>query len=142
MLSNTHVICPVSNKITHRVNRIQWGIANSFITFDEAVLHVITQSDFLSWNLQNFIYLMGLMTINCMKISFVLMFFCCISFFLWYKKCLSSQLSFSKQRENKFIYIYYFRLIYCIYFGNFANYNLFMKEVCPYCYFFGNFVDG
>ena len=30
----------------------------------EAVLQVITQSDFLSWDLQNFIYLMSLMTIS------------------------------------------------------------------------------
>ena len=60
MLSNTDVICAVIDKITHRANTIQWGIANSFIFFDEAMLHVITQSDFLPWYLQNFIFLMSL----------------------------------------------------------------------------------
>ena len=65
VLSNTHVICAIINKITHRANRIQCGIANSFISFDEAVLHVISQSDFLSGDLQNFIYLMSLMTLIC-----------------------------------------------------------------------------
>ena len=33
-------------------------------TTNEAVLQVITQSHFLPWDLQNFIYLMSLMTIS------------------------------------------------------------------------------
>ena len=35
----------------------------SFISIDEAVLHVIIQNDFLSWNLQHIIYFTCLMTI-------------------------------------------------------------------------------
>ena len=40
-----------------------------------------------------------------------------------------------------------FRLIYGIYFGNSANYNLFLFVIIceagfPYCYFYGNFVDA
>ena len=35
----------VIDKITHRANRIQWGIANSFISFDEAVFHAILYHD-------------------------------------------------------------------------------------------------
>ena len=57
VLSNIHVICAVIDKITHCANRIQWEQQSSFISFDEAVLQVITQSDFLSWDLQNFIYI-------------------------------------------------------------------------------------
>ena len=66
MLSNTHVIRAVIDKITHCANLIQWGIAKLFYIYNiyEAVLQVTTQSDFLSWDLQNFIYLMNLMTIS------------------------------------------------------------------------------
>ena len=65
MLSNTDVICAVIDKITYCANRIKWEIAKLFIftSFDEAVLHVTTQSDFLSWDLQNFIYLMSILMI-------------------------------------------------------------------------------
>ena len=58
--SQTHIICVVIDKITHRVNRIQWGIP-FFLSFHEAVWHVL-HNDFLSWDLQNFIYLMSSMT--------------------------------------------------------------------------------
>ena len=40
VLSNTHVICGVINKIAHCANRIQWGIVNSFISFDKANNHI------------------------------------------------------------------------------------------------------
>ena len=30
VLPNTDVICPIIDKITHRANRIQWGIAKLF----------------------------------------------------------------------------------------------------------------
>ena len=40
------------------------GNSEALLYADEAVFQVITQSDFLSWNLQNFIYLMSLMTIS------------------------------------------------------------------------------
>ena len=33
-----------------------------YISFDDAVLQVITQSDFLSWDLKTFIYLMSLIS--------------------------------------------------------------------------------
>ena len=46
VLSNTHVMCAVIDKITHCANGIQWEIAELFYIFDEAVLQVITQSDF------------------------------------------------------------------------------------------------
>ena len=56
------------DNITHRADRIQWDIANLFyiyyIYIDEAVLHVTIQGEFLSWDLQNFIYLMSLINIS------------------------------------------------------------------------------
>ena len=60
----THcVICAVIDKITQGTEfNGEWQ--SSFISFDEAVLQVITQSDFLSWDLQIFIYLISLMTIS------------------------------------------------------------------------------
>ena len=64
MLSTTDVVCAVNDKITHRANRIQGEIAKLFMSIDEAVLHIIIQSDFLSLDLQNLTYFMSLMTIT------------------------------------------------------------------------------
>ena len=79
------------------------------------MLHVITQRDFLSRDLQNFIYLLNLMTNlinlwtkrdNCIRSCLYWCFFVALAFFMWYKKCLSSQLLrmikclFHKQKRN------------------------------------------
>ena len=42
-------------------------------------------------------------------------------------------------QNKKILSLDKFRLVYCIYFGNSANYNL--KQVFPYCYFYRSFVD-
>ena len=62
MLLNADVIPALIVKITQ--NSMGTSETFFFISIDEAVLHVITQSSFLSWDLQNFIYLMSLMTIS------------------------------------------------------------------------------
>ena len=72
MLSNISAICVVIDNQSNRTQCNSMGnseakrIANSEASsFDEAVMHVITQSDFfLSWDLQIFIYLISLMTIS------------------------------------------------------------------------------
>ena len=40
------MVVTIINKITHRAKRIQWEYQTFFISIDEAMLHVITQSDF------------------------------------------------------------------------------------------------
>ena len=59
------LLVTIIDKITHHTSRIQWGIAKLFyIINDIAELHIITQSDFLSQDLQNLIDISSLMTIT------------------------------------------------------------------------------
>ena len=54
MLSNTDVISAVIDINTHRASCNSKGNSKTLHIIDQTVLHIIAQSDFHSWHLQNF----------------------------------------------------------------------------------------